>query len=51
MPGYAIDGGAAVHFKNGEYFRSIQFYNDSFVYHVSCEKNEVVVDKKEMIVL
>jgi hypothetical protein len=51
MPGYAIDGGAAVHFKNGEYYRSLQFYPDSLAYHVSCEKGEIIEKKMEMIQL
>lgn len=43
--GYAIDGGAAVHFKNGKYFKSLQFYPDSFVYKVSCS-DDIVQEKK-----
>ena len=48
MPGWAIDGGAAVHFKNGEYYKSIQFYPDSYVHYVSCENGVVNENKKEM---
>ncbi len=45
ISGYAIDGGAAVHFKKGEYFKSLQFYPDSFVYKVSCN-NGIVKERK-----
>ena len=48
MPGYAIDGGAAVHFKNGDYFRSLQFYPDSHTYQVSLERGEVIEKKMVM---
>ena len=51
MPGYAIDGGAAVHFKNGKYYRSLQFYPDSNVYHVSCDNQTINENKMEMIKL
>ena len=50
-PGWAIDGGAAVQFKNGDYFKSIQFYSDSFVHYVSCKNGEVTENKKEMTIL
>ena len=42
MPGYAIDGGAAIHFKNGKYYRSLQFYPESNVYHVCYNNDETV---------
>lgn len=45
MSGYAIDGGAAVHFKNGDYFRSLQFYSNSNVYYVSLEDGEIKENK------
>ncbi|MAV96113.1 MAG: peptidase E [Candidatus Marinimicrobia bacterium] len=51
MPGYAIDGGAAVHFKNGKYYRSLQFYPNSNVYHVSCDNQTINENKMEMIKL
>ena len=41
----AIDGGAAVHFKNGDYHRSLQFYPDSYAYYVSCEKGQIIEKK------
>ena len=51
IPGYAIDGGAAVHFKNGKYFRSLQFYLDSYVYYVSMENGNIIEKKLEMMAL
>jgi aminopeptidase N len=51
IPGYAIDGGAAVHFKNGNYFKSLQFYPKSNVYSISCNEGKVVEEKKEIIQL
>jgi len=51
MPGWAVDGGAALHFCNGEYFKSIQFYRESFVYYVSIEKERVIEKKMKMTVL
>ena len=51
MPGYAIDGGAAVHFKEGDYFASLQFYPDSFVHYISCSNGNVIEERKEMILL
>jgi aminopeptidase N len=50
-PGWAIDGGAAVHFKNGEYFRSLQFYPDSFAYHVSSKSGNIIEDRQSMNIL
>ena len=47
-PGWAIDGGAAIHFKNGKYYKSIQFYADSYVHYVSIKNGVVQEDKKEM---
>ena len=35
IPGYAIDGGAAVHFIGGKYFKGLQFYPNSYAYKVS----------------
>ena len=46
LSGYAVDSGSAVHFKNENYHKSIQFYQDSFVYYVSCEYGKVIEDKK-----
>ena len=51
IPGYAVDGGAAVHFKEGDYFASLQFYPDSFVHYISCRNGNVVEEKKEMVKL
>jgi len=50
-PGWAIDGGAAIHFKNGKYFKSIQFYSDSYVHYVSIKNGVVNEDKKEMYLI
>ena len=50
-PGWAIDGGAAVHFKNGKYYKSIQFYSDSYVHYVSIKNGVVKEYKKEMYLL
>ena len=51
MPGYAIDGGAAVHIVNGKYHKSLQFYPDSHVYQVSYKDNIVEEQKMKMIEL
>ena len=50
-PGWAIDGGAAMHFKNGKYYKSIQFYSDSYVHYVSIKNGVVNEDKKEMYLI
>ena len=50
-PGWAIDGGAAIHFKNGKYYKSIQFYSDSYVHYVSTKNGVVNEDKKEMYLI
>lgn len=47
-PGYAVDGGAAVHFKNGEYYQSLQFYPGSSVYQVSFSGKVVEESKMDM---
>ena len=47
-PGYAIDGGAAVHFKNGKYYQSLQFYPESSVYQVSFSGKVVEESKMDM---
>ena len=49
--GWAIDGGAAIHFKNGKYYKSIQFYSDSYVHYVSIKNGVVNEDKKEMYLI
>ena len=49
--GWAIDGGAAIHFKNGKYYKSIQFYSDSYVHYVSIKNGVVTEDKKEMYLI
>lgn len=50
-PGWAIDGGAAIHFKNGKYYKSIQFYAESYVHYVSIKNDVVEEDKKEMYLI
>tara|TARA_Y100000815_G_scaffold77251_1_gene66260 strand:- start:14 stop:712 length:699 start_codon:yes stop_codon:yes gene_type:complete len=50
-PGWAIDGGAAIHFKNGKYYKSIQFYSDSYVHYVSIKNGVVTEDKKEIYLI
>ena len=49
--GYAIDGGAAVHFKNGKYLKSLQFYANSNVYYVSYVDRQIKEKQMEMIQL
>ena len=41
ISGYAIDGGAAAHFVNGNIYKGVQFYPDSFVYEVSKKGKKV----------
>ena len=41
IPGHAIDGGAAAHFINGNFYKGVQFYPDSFVYEVSKKGKKV----------
>ena len=48
MSGWSIDGGAAVHFKNGNYYKSLRFYENSNVYHVSKSDKEVIEEIQEM---
>ena len=48
MSGWSIDGGAAVHFKNGNYYKSLRFYENSNVYHVSKSDKEVIEEKQVM---
>ena len=50
-PGWAIDDGAAIHFKNGKYYKSIQFYSDSYVHYVSIKNGVVNEDKKKMYLI
>ena len=51
MPGYAIDGGAAVQIVNGKYHKSLQFYPDSYVYQVSYKDDMVEEQKMKMVEL
>ncbi len=51
IPGWAIDGGAAVHFKNGNYYKSLRFYSNSNVYHVSKSDKKIIEEKQAMVEL
>ena len=42
LAAWAIDGGAAIHFKNGQYYKSLQFYSDSNTYYVNYEKDNII---------
>ena len=48
LSGWSIDGGAAVHFKNGSYYKSLRFYENSNVYHVSKYNKGVIEEVQEM---
>ena len=41
ISGHAIDGGAAAHFINGNFYKGVQFYPDSYVYEVSKKGKKV----------
>ena len=41
IPGHAIDGGAAAHFINGNFYKGVQFYPDSYVYEVTKKGKKV----------
>lgn len=49
LSGYAIDGGAAIHFINGHLHNALQFYADSFVFKVS--ENNGVVNEEQLEVV
>tara|TARA_B100000131_G_scaffold304953_1_gene330449 strand:- start:224 stop:922 length:699 start_codon:yes stop_codon:yes gene_type:complete len=51
LAGYAIDGGAAVHFKDGKYLRSLQFYPESNVYYVKRDGNMINESQLDMTIL
>ena len=48
ISGWSIDGGAAIHFKNGHYYKSLRFYENSNVYHVSKSDKKVIEEKQGM---
>ena len=48
ISGWSIDGGAAVHFKNGNYYKSLRFYNNSNVYHISKSDEKIIEEKQIM---
>ena len=41
ISGHAIDGGAAAHFINGNFYKGVQFYPDSYVYEVTKKGKKV----------
>ena len=41
ISGHAIDGGAAAHFINGNFYKGVQFYSDSYVYKVTKKGKKV----------
>ena len=49
LSGYAIDGGAAIHFINGYLHNVLQFYADSFVFKVS--ENNGVINEEQLEVV
>ena len=49
--GYAIDGGAAIHFFDGKYRDSLQFYKNSNVYYVSNRNGQIKEEQMKMRVL
>ena len=48
ISGWSIDGGAAVHFKNENYHKSLRFYDNSNVYFVSKSDKKVIEKKQEI---
>ena len=48
---YAIDGGAAIHFFDGNYKDSLQFYKNSNVYYVSNQNGEIKEKQMKIRVL
>ena len=51
ISGWAIDGGAAIHFKNGKYYKSIQFYSGSSTYYVSLKNGQVIEEENKILIL
>ena len=43
---YASDDGAALHFINGELYKSVSFYRDAESYLIKLDSNENIVEKK-----
>ena len=48
---WAIDGGAAIHFKGGLYFKSLSFYKDSYTYKVKKGEKGIIEEKLDSIML
>ena len=51
MPGHCIDGGAAVHFKNEKYDRTLSFYPDGKAFYVEFKNEEVIETELSSIML
>ena len=51
ISGWSIDGGAAVHFKNGKYYKTLQFYANSNAYYISKSDKKIIEDKQAIIEL
>ena len=51
MPGHCIDGGAAVHFKNEKYDRTLSFYPDGKAFYVEFKNEEVIETELSSIIL
>ena len=48
---WAIDGGAAIHFKGGLYFKSLSFYKESYTYKVKKGEKSIMEEKLDSIML
>tara|TARA_B100001996_G_scaffold361256_1_gene327871 strand:+ start:298 stop:996 length:699 start_codon:yes stop_codon:yes gene_type:complete len=51
LSAWAIDGGAAIHFKNGNYYKSLQFYSESNTYYVEYKKEDIIEKKQQILKL
>ena len=47
-PVYAIDDGAALHFKDGEFYKALAFIEDAKAYYVNAEGNDIIEDQIDM---
>ena len=43
---YASDDGAAIHFKNGEIYKSISFYKNAKSYFIKVDSNDKIIEKE-----
>ena len=48
---WAIDGGAAIHFKSGKYIKSLSFYKNSNTYKVKKVKGNIEEQKLDSVIL